>query len=230
MIKETLFGLLSTLGLYGIFFQLHKKYNHILLHPNIISILILILFLSITQIPYEAYNQGGQYINGFLGICIVVLAVPMYENRQILANNFKPMVLTSLWSIYVSFLSIFLLAKLLNLPKYLIISFLPKSITTAMAIEGSALSGGIPGITILGVMVTGIGGAIIGRSILTLVKVSSPMARGCALGMASHVMGTTQALEEGSLTGAYSALSIPINGVLTILHLPLFHFLIQKFY
>lgn len=220
-------SLLITIALYILFLRIYKIKKYIFFHPNIATTIILIILLYITKIPFELYNTGGQYITFFLGICIVVLAVPMYQTLQLLKENLKLIVLSSLVSIYSSFFSMVLLAKILNVPRSLVYSLIPKSITSAMAIEASKMINGSEAIAVLGVMVTGIMGAIIGRIVLNRFKIVNPIARGCSFGMSAHVMGTTQALEEGKITGSFSAISIPVTGVLTILNLPLFTLLIK---
>ena len=227
MNDTVLYGFFGTLLLYLFFLPVYRRNKIIFLHPNIASTAILMAILYTFDTPYSLYYEGAQYISALLGISIVVLAVPLYENLVILMKHLKPMAAASLISIWTSFISIALFSRLFSLSPYLTLSLLPKSITTAMAIEASSITGGSTGAAVLGVMVTGIGGAILGRSLLTFIRVRTPIARGCALGMASHVMGTSQALEEGTLTGAYSALSIPLNGLITILHLPLFQWLIK---
>ncbi len=220
-------SLLITVAIYILFLKIYSLKKHIFFHPNIATTIILIILLSLSKIPFEVYNTGGQYITYFLGICIVVLAIPMYQTFQLLKENLKLILLTSLVSIYTSFISMMLIARILKIPKSLVISLIPKSITSAMAIEASKMINSNEAITILGVMVTGILGAIIGRFVLDRLNITNPIARGCSLGMSAHVMGTTQALEEGEITGSFSALSIPVTGVLTILNLPLFKFLID---
>lgn len=223
-------SLFITITLYIIFQKIYVYKRHILLHPNIASSIVLILILAISKIPFEYYNSGGKYITSLLGISIVVLAIPMYQTIKLLKENLKLIIITSLVSIYTSFLSIFLIAKLLSIPKNIVFSLIPKSITSAMAIEASRIIGGSESIAILGVMVTGILGAIIGRFILDKIKIKNSIARGCALGMSAHVMGTTQALEEGKITGSFSAISIPVTGVLTIINLPIFAYIIKTIY
>lgn len=220
-------SILITLAIYILFLKIYSFKKYILLHPNIATTIILIFTLYLTRIPFKYYNTGGQYITYFLGICIVVLAVPMYQTLQLLKDNIKLIVFTSLVSIYTSFFSMMLIARILNIPKSLVYSLIPKSITSAMAIEASKMINGSEAIAILGVMITGIMGAIIGRFVLDRINIINPIARGCSLGMSAHVMGTTQALEEGEITGSFSALSIPVTGVLTILNLPLFKLLID---
>lgn len=223
-------GLSSTLAIYYIFLKIYHLKKHILLHPNIATTLILIVILSVFKIPYDSYNSGGKYITNLLGICIVVLAIPMYQTLETLKKNFRLIIVTSLLSIYTAFLSMVVFARILDVPKELLLSLIPKSITSAMAIEASRMISGNEAIAILGVMITGIMGAIIGRAILDKAKIRNPIARGCALGMSAHVMGTTQALEEGEITGSFSAMSIPVTGVLTILNLPLFTLLLKYLY
>ena len=221
----------ATIALYLLFHHFYKKFPTPLLHPNIVATFVLILALHFLDIPFQDYNEGGQYITSLLGICIVVLAIPMYETLDKLMKNFGLILLTSLVSIYISFLSVFYFSKLLGIPKDILLSMVPKSITTAMAIEASHL---IPdsttAITVMAVMITGVSGAIIGRTLLNIFRILDPIARGCALGMGAHVMGTSQALEEGAVTGSFSAMSIPVTGILTILNLPVFVFLIDRLY
>ena len=223
-------SIIVTILLYLIFHYIYKKKPHVLLHPNITTSLTIIIILIITKIPFSTYNLGGYHITKLLGVCIVVLAIPMYETLETLMKNFKVIIASSLVSIYTSFLSMFFLLKIFGIKKDILISLIPKSITSAMAIEASKIIGSSESIAILGVIVTGISGAVIGRLILNLIKVKNPIARGCALGMASHVMGTSQAIEEGKITGSFSSLSIPVNGLLTIINLPLFIYLINRFY
>lgn len=224
------FSIFITILLYIFFYLLYKKKPHVLLHPNIIASIVIIGILFISKIPFSTYNIGGQYITNLLGVCIVVLAIPMYETLEVLLKNFKVLISASLVSIYTSFISMFFLLKIFGIKKEILISLVSKSITSSMSIEASKIIGASQSVAILGVIVTGVAGAVIGRSILSLFKIKNPIARGCALGMASHVMGTSQAIEEGKITGSFSSLSIPITGILTIIHLPLFIYLINLFY
>lgn len=215
-------SILITLTIYIFFLKIYNIKKNVLLHPNIATSIILIILLYVTKIPFEVYNYGGRFITSFLGICIVVLAIPMYQTIQLLKENFKLILLSSLVSIYTSFCSMLIFAMILSVPKVYVYSLIPKSITSAMAIEASRFTHGNPSIAILGVLFSGIVGAIFGRFILDRIRIINPIVRGCALGMSSHVLGTTQALEEGEITGSFSAVSIPITGVLTILNLPIF--------
>ncbi len=223
-----LLSIIITILIYFIFLKIYNLKKHILLHPNIAATIILISLLYVTEIPFEVYNSGGKYITSFLGVCIVVLAIPMYQKIKLLKEHFKLIILTSLISIYTSFFSMLILAKILKVPKVFVYSLIPKSITSAMAIEASIFTNGNQSIAILGVMVSGILGAIIGRFVLEKIRVNNPIARGCAFGMSAHVLGTTQALEEGGITGSFSAISIPVTGVLTIINLPLFTKLVDN--
>lgn len=228
---EALLSLFATIGLYLLFQPLYKRWRYPLLHPNILSTFVLIFFLYALKIPFAVYNQGGRYISTFLGLCIVVLAVPMYETLEVLLKNFRLILLASLVSVYVTFLSLVLSSKFLGIPKGILLSLIPKSITTAMAIEASKMiPGSTTAITVMAVMITGVSGAILGRTLLNLLRIQDPVARGCALGMGAHVMGTSQALEDGPVTGSFSAMSIPVTGILTILNLPLFAYLVDRFY
>lgn len=218
-----------TVVFYFIFLRIYGIKRHILLHPNIAASIVLVVLLYVFDVSFEVYNTGGEYITSFLGVCIVVLAVPMYQQLRVLKDNLWLIVCSSLVSIYCSFFSMLLFAKVFSVPGTFVFSLIPKSITSPMAIEASRITGGSESVAILGVLVSGILGAIIGRFILDLIRVKDPIVRGCAFGMSSHVMGTTQALEEGEVTGSFSAVSIPVTGVLTIINLPLFAKIVSYF-
>lgn len=114
-----------TIALYLLFHHFYKKFPTPLLHPNIIATFILIIALYFLDIPFQVYNEGGQYITSLLGICIVVLAIPMYETLDKLMKNFGLILLTSLVSIYTSFLSIFLFSRLLGIPRDILLAWSP---------------------------------------------------------------------------------------------------------
>lgn len=219
-----------TIILYFVFFKIYGVRKHILLHPNIATSIVLVIMLYVSDISFGVYNTGGEYITSFLGVCIVVLAVPMYQQLRILKDNLWLIVCSSLVSIYCSFFSMLLFAKVFSVPGTFVFSLIPKSITSPMAIEASRITGGSESVAVLGVLVSGILGAMIGRFILDLIRVRDPIVRGCAFGMSSHVMGTTQALEEGEVTGSFSAVSIPVTGILTIINLPVFTRIVGYFF
>lgn len=220
----------ATIMVYAAFSVLYKKKPLTFMHPNIMSMLVIILFLYFFKIPYSLYETGGKIITSFLGICIVILGVPLYESFVVLLKNFKIIIFTSLLSIYVSFVALFIFSKLFKLPQEIFLSLVPKSITTPMAMEASTLLGGLTSLSVFSVIITGILGAVFGESLLKIFKSSSPLISGSALGMSSHVLGTTKALELGMDTGAISAICIPVTGVLTLINIPLFLFLTNIFY
>ena len=100
--------------------------------------------------------------------------------------------------------------------KQLINSLLPKSVTTAVALGISSEIGGIQGITVIGVMIAGICGAVLGPVLLKLVRVTEPVAQGLAIGSASHAVGTSKAIELGEIQAAMSSLAIVVTGMLTV--------------
>ena len=123
-------------------------------------------------------------------------------------------------------ISTVLLGKLLGIDKLLLLSFMPKSITTPIGIELSKLLGGVPAITIFAILVTGIAGNVLAPMVCRYFKIKHPVAKGIGIGISSHAVGTSKALEMGEIEGAMSALSIVISGIITFIIAPFFIFLL----
>ena len=203
------------LGL-GILFEYILK-----IHMCFYSIPIVVVFLVAFDIDYAVYNEGAKYISYLLTPATVCLALPLYEQLKVLRKNL-PAILTGVAAGAVSALaSIVLLCRLFRLDTAISVSLLPKSITTAMGIVLSEQNGGIPALTTMAIMITGILGSLTGSTLCKLLKLDDPIAQGVALGTASHVVGTTKATEMGQLQGAVSSLSLAIAGILTAILFPI---------
>ena len=216
VINNSLFGVLLCLLSFEIGLYIQKKTKSPLLNPLLISILLIIAFLSLTNISYESFNIGGEFINMFLGPATVVLAVPLYKQLNLLKKYFLPIFLGIFIGSVVGIISIIILSKMLGLSTELTASLIPKSVTTAIGIEISTSIGGISSITIAAIIITGIIGAVAGPLICKIFNIKSEIAVGVAMGTASHAMGTTKALEMGEIQGAMSSLSIGIAGIITV--------------
>lgn len=227
---QIIVSILVTLLLYILFYNIYRKKPLPLLHPNIVTMTVLIIIIPLFGIPYEWYEGGGKIISSFLGPTVVILAVPLYETLSILFKNLRVILLASFVSVLLAFSTTFILCKVFEIPKNIFISLIPRSITTPMAIEASDILGAIPAITIMSVIITGVSGAVLGSLLARLFRITNPFALGSAFGTSSHVIGTTQALEKGQLVGSVSAMCIPITGILTIICLPLFNWIISLYY
>lgn len=225
-----LLPLLTTLLVFGFFHKLYQKLKWPLLNPLFWSICTIIGLVFLKVFSYETYQSGTQIINFFLGPATVVLAVPMYKERALLKAYLMPILLGIGVSVLSSALCITLLALLLKVPQHLHLSLLPKSITTPIGISVSTAIGGMPALTVVSIILTGILGAICSAPILKGIGVSHPVAKGIGIGASSHVVGTTSAIEMGQIEGAMSSLSIALAGIATYFFIPIYLGLLSKIF
>lgn len=221
---------LITLIVFAIFHNLYQRYKRPLLNPLFWSISTLIALIVSGILPYDGYRKGTELISFFLGPATVVLALPMYRQRELLKVYWKPIVMGICFSVAMSAICITSLSTLLKLSASLHLSLLPKSITTPIGISLSEVIGGIPALTVVSIIITGIVGAMVSPFFLDLAKVSHPVAKGIGIGASSHVVGTTKAIEMGEVEGAMSSLSIALSGVATYLFIPFYLTLVSKIF
>lgn len=217
-----LFGLLTIIIFYNIGLSIQKKVKKTLCNGLLISMILIILFLKISNIPYENFKIGADTINFMLGPVTIVLAVPLYRQFDLFKKYVKEILVGILVGVFASFVSILFICKFLNADTQIIHSILPKSITTPMGISLCNILGGIESITVVCIILTGITGAMFGESILKFAKVKHSISKGIAFGTAAHAVGTSKALELGEVEGAMSSLSIGIAGFLSVILIPIF--------
>jgi predicted murein hydrolase (TIGR00659 family) len=228
--ETPLFGVLISLVTFEIGYLVYKKTKRPLFNPLLISIILIITLLLKFNIPYESFNKGGQVISFFLGPATVILALPLYKKFSLLKANALPILAGILNGSIAGLISVLALSRLFGLSKELTASVLPKSITTPIGIEVSKQLGGLPSITVVIIIATGIIGSIIGPLLLKTFKVRDKVASGIALGTSSHAIGTAKALEMGEVEGAMSGLSIGVAGIITVLLAPLIWRYYQVFF
>ena len=209
-----------TFGAFALFKELQRRTGWVLLNPILLTIASLILFLKLTGISYEAYQEGGQLIEFWLKPAVVALGVPLYLQLEMIKKQLLPILLSQLVGCLVGIVSVVLVAKLLGATPDVICSLAPKSVTTPIAMEVSNTIGGIPSLTAGVVVLVGLFGAVFGFKILTLGRVKSPIAQGLSMGTASHAIGTSAAMEVSRKYGAYASLGLTLNGILTALLAP----------
>lgn len=209
-----------TFGAFALFKELQRRTGWVLLNPILLTIASLILFLKLTGISYEAYQEGGQLIEFWLKPAVVALGVPLYLQLEMIKKQLLPILLSQLVGCLVGIVSVVLVAKLLGATPDVICSLAPKSVTTPIAMEISNTTGGIPSLTAAVVVMVGLFGAVFGFKILTLGRVKSPIAQGLSMGTASHAIGTSAAMEVSRKYGAYASLGLTLNGILTALLTP----------
>ena len=216
-----IFGVILTILFFNIGIYIQKKTNKPIFNPLLIAILGIILFLSITKIPYESYKLGGDRINFFLGPVTIVLAVPLYKQFDLFKKYLLEILIGISCGVVVSFISIKLIGHFTNADVDIINSLIPKSITTPMGISLTKTLNGVEAITVVSIILTGILGAIISPIVFKIGKINNPVAKGIALGTSAHALGTTKALEMGEVEGAMSGLSIGISAIITVILIPI---------
>ena len=177
--------------------------------------LILILF-------YQIYNDSAKYISYLLTPATVCLAIPLYKQLEVLKHNLKAIVIGVLAGVLTSMTSVYLLSLAFSFTSAEYVTFLPKSITTAIGMGVIEELGGYVSIGVAAIIVTGIIGNMLAIKILSLFKITNPIAKGLAIGCSSHAIGTTKALEIGEVEGAMSSLAIVVSGLVTVVLVNLF--------
>ena len=218
----SLFPLVLTFGTFQIGLWLQKKTKSPLCNPLLISVILTIGALLATGFSNKAYQAQLTGISWLLTPATVCLALPLYRQVKILGKNL-PAILAGIAAGTISSLGVILgLCRLFRLDRAITVSLLPKSITTAMGIVLSEQGGGIQSLTAAAIIITGILGSLFGSLLFRLLGIKDPIAQGCALGTATHVIGTSRANELSPLHGAVSSLSLAVAGILTAILFPLF--------
>lgn len=226
LLRLPLFSLCLTLGAYLLGLWCKSKVKHSLCNPFMIAVVLVGAFLLLTQMPMADYQKGMDTIGWLLTPVTVALAVPLYEKLKVLRANL-PAILAGVISGAVSSLGMVLgLCILFALPREITVSLLPKSITTAIGMVLSEQGGGIGSLTAGVIAITGLVGVLFGPLFCKLFRLNTPICQGVAYGTASHVIGTSKALEIDPLAGAVSSLSLVVAGLLTAVVFPLVTMLI----
>lgn len=220
LMNSPLFGILSSLLGFMIGTYIYRRTSMAVFNPILICIILLIAVLKKFNISLETYNQGGKFISFFLAPATIVLAVPLYRQKKLLVENIIPILTGILSGVITSVCMILFLGSLLNIEKTLVLSLVPKSITTPLGIALTQNIGGMESITIVAIIITGILGAIISPVLLKILKIQSPIAKGIGIGTSAHAVGTSKAVEMGETEGAMSGMSIGLAGLITVLLAP----------
>ncbi len=216
-----LLGLSMTLLAYQLAFAIFKRTGgHPLANPVLIAVSILVLILLSTATPYESYFAGAQFVHFLLGPATVALAIPLYAQFRKLRAMALPLLLGLLAGSLTAIVSAMAVARLLGASLPTQLSLAPKSVTTPIAMGIAERIGGIPSLTAVLVIMTGILGAVAARYVFDALRIHDAAIRGFAMGIASHGIGTARALQISEQTGAFAALAMGLNGALTALLLP----------
>ena len=217
----SLFPLVLTLGTYQFGLWCQKKTKHALCNPLLIATILSIAVLLLTGFDLQVYQKGTSGISWLLTPATVCLAVPLYEQLKVLKKHLPAILVGIVAGVVVSLGSILLLCRLFRLEDMVTVSLLPKSITTAIGLTLAENNGGISALTTFAIVITGILGNLSGSTLCKLLKITDPVAQGVGFGTASHVIGTSRAIEVDPLTGAVSSLSLAVAGILTAVVFPI---------
>lgn len=190
------------------------------LNPVMLAITFIIIWLLATSTPYTAYAPAGDYIDFWLKPAVVALGVPLARQLSVIRRQLIPLLAAEAIGCVVGVVSVVVIAELLGASREVVLSLVPKSVTTPIAIEVSAAIGGIQPLTAGVVVATGIFGSVAGFKIMTMARVKSPIAQGISMGTAAHAVGTSAAVERSERYGAFSSLGLILNGLLTAILSP----------
>ena len=208
--------------------QISKRWKSMIFNTFVLTVSILVLILVVGDIPYDDYMAGNAPINNLLGVSIVALALPLYEQLHQIAKQWKIILsvvtLASIFSMFTG--SIF--AIILGASPEMVATVLPKSITTPIAMEVSSHLGGIPAVTAVGVVVAGLQGSVFGYLILKKVGIKQE-AVGLSVGAVSHALGTVSCMEADPKAGSYSSISLVLCGIMSSILAPLVFHIIRLF-
>ena len=190
-------------------------------NPVATAVALLVLILSWTGTSYDSYFQGAQFVHFLLGPATVALAIPLYTQLKRVKAMLLPVVVGLLVGSLTAAFSAIAIAKLFGASLPTQLSLAPKSVTTPIAMGIAERIGGIPSLTAVLVIATGILGAVGGRYVFNAMRIHDPAIRGFAIGIASHGIGTARAFQVNEQSGAFAALAMGLNGALTALLLPI---------
>lgn len=217
-----LLGLTLTLLAYQAGYRVYRRagYNP-LLNPVAIAVVLLVLVLKTTDTPYGEYFEGAQFVHFLLGPATVALAVPLYAQWHRLRKVLLPLAAALVAGSLVAIASALALGWLLGASEATLLSLAPKSVTTPIAMGIAEKIGGIPSLTAVLVMLTGISGAVLAKPVLDAMHVTDHAVRGFAVGVAAHGIGTARAFHVSEQAGAFAGLGMGLNGLLTAALAPL---------
>ncbi|MBQ7777331.1 MAG: LrgB family protein [Oscillibacter sp.] len=215
LLTSPFFGLMLTTAAYAAGVKIQKKTGLVVCNGLVLAALMIIALLLAFRIPYESYNAGGSLINLMLSPATVCFAVTIYRRLEVLKKNLLPVLAGCAAGAVASVASVWALSHLFGLNRTLMMSLLPKSVTTPIATALAQENGGIIAITAVSVIFTGILGNLSAPLLVRLLRVKEPVEAGVGIGACSHAIGTAKAMELGATEGALSSVAIGLCGILT---------------
>jgi predicted murein hydrolase (TIGR00659 family) len=192
-----------------------------LANPVLHSMWIIGAFLVLTRTSYTTYFAGAQFVHFLLGPATVALAVPLYEHRKLVVVAILPMLAALVVGAVTAIVSVVLLAQAAGLPRLVVLSLAPKSVTAGIAMGISESLHADPSLTAVAVVITGIMGAIIVTPLMNRIGIMDFRARGFAAGVAAHGIGMAHAFQVDAVAGAFAGIAMSLNALVTSLLMPL---------
>ena len=220
--ESVYFGLLLSLAAYGVGSLMKAKFKKAIFNPLLISIAITIAVIVIGNVDYELYRSSANMLSWLLTPATVCLAVPLYEKIELLKSNWKAIFAGISVGVLTSLFCVLLLAIVFGFTHEEYVTFLPKSITTAIGMGVSEEMGGYANLTAAVSIITGVIGNVIAPAVCGFAKITEPIAKGIAIGTSAHAVGTAKAMEMGETEGAMSSLAIGVAGILTVVAVSIF--------
>ncbi len=223
-----LLHLALTLVAYRVGYVIYERQGlNPLFNPVLIAVTLLVIVLLATKTSYQTYFQGAQFVHFLLGPATVALAIPLYRQIERIRRSGFAIAISIIIGSLTASLSAIAIVWVLGGTRDSIISIAPKSVTAPVAMGISEKLGGLPSLTAVLVILTGIIGAMIGPPVMNVLGIKDWAARGFAMGIGSHGIGTARALQVNELAGAFAGLAMGMNAISTSLLLPiLFRFLV----
>ena len=216
-------ALTATLLAYLIGDWLYRKSGRMpLLNPVLIAVVLITLCLMASGIDYWTYFEGAQFVHFLLGPATVALAIPVAKLLRDMSGGFASLGIALFLGSVTASVSAVVIGELLNASQQTVLSLAPKSVTTAIAMGISERIGGLPSLTAVCVIMTGVIGAILGPYVLNAARITSWDARGFAMGVAAHGIGTARAIQINEKAGAFASLAVGLNGLATATLIPIF--------
>jgi len=216
-----LLGLTVTLLAYqGAWWLCRRCHFHPLANPVLLAVASLVLLLSLTGVPYARYFEGAQFVHFLLGPATVALAIPLYAQLPRVRQVALPLLVALVAGSLTAILTAIAVARLAGASPASILSLAPKSVTTPIAMGIAERIGGLPSLTAVLVILTGILGAVSAPLLFQRLHLGDDTGRGLAMGVASHGIGTARAFQINEQSGAFAALGMGLNGLLTALLVP----------
>lgn len=221
ILLEVFFIVITTLS-YLIGREVYRRSKWMILHTVIVATITVILFCSVCGAGIELYEENTRVLKYLLNISVVAFGYLLHKHYEYIKQRGVAIFAATLLGSLAALLSVVLPSIAIGTETNVIITLLPKSVTNPIAIVLSAQYGGDIYLTSVVVIIAGIFGAVTGAWFLRISGIDSPLAKGIALGSASHGIGTAKALEMGAIEGAAGGLAIALMGLFTSLLVPIF--------